>query len=430
MPEEIDTSTSQLPAEGDYPHLTGNELTIKADALPDRRYAAEKITDALPPAAYERLGQNALTLDDKQIAELELATPDDEIDIRPDNGAVYASHEYCRRKLNKVFGYMGWTLIPGSPLTARPGEKGQEVYQRWVLFVSGVYVAEALSSRRYYADNAQMDMSDVAEAIKSDALRRCCKDLGIATEAWNKRWIRTWKEKYAIEVIVQTNKGNVKQWRRRDGEPLRGEITSDGGQRNDTTSFVPSGSRQTVRAENAGQQIASKSTTSTQQPNYDRSSQFGENQNPSEMPNSANAKFSASSATAPKQAQNAEKIITVRATDTVATNVAANAAQPRTMNTTIPAGQSTQNTSAATGKGGMKITEGQIRLLWVKARNAKLVVDKDATLWIDWLHGHEGIDVPEVEGKTTEEVAAAMMREVQGSRFTKLLKDLDAMKAE
>ena len=78
----------------------------------------------------------------------------------------------------------------------------------------------------------------------------------------------------------------------------------------------------------------------------------------------------------------------------------------------------------------MKITDGQIRLLWVKARNAKLVVEKDAALWIDFLHGHEGIDIGELDGKTTEEVAAAMMKHVEGSKFTKLLKDLDAMKAE
>lgn len=197
----------------------GPPLAINTDALPERRYAAATVQDVLPAAAYERLGQFALT--EEQEAILNEPTPANEVDIKPD-GTVYVSHEYYVRLLNRAFGRMGWTMVPGSPLTARPGT--EEYYQRWVLFVGGVYASEALASRVFYPDNRNMDLSDVAESIKSDCKRRVCKDLGIATEPWQRRWAANWKRENAVEVLVQTQRGNVKQWRRIDGEPLKGEI--------------------------------------------------------------------------------------------------------------------------------------------------------------------------------------------------------------
>lgn len=41
------------------------------------------------------------------------------------------------------------------------------------------------------------------EACKSNALMRCCKDLGIASELWDPRFIRTFKEKYCVEVFAE-----------------------------------------------------------------------------------------------------------------------------------------------------------------------------------------------------------------------------------
>lgn len=51
---------------------------------------------------------------------------------------------------------------------------------------------------------------------------RCCKDLGIASELWDPRFIMRWKAKYAREVFVehQVTKKRVKHWLRK-GDPIK-----------------------------------------------------------------------------------------------------------------------------------------------------------------------------------------------------------------
>jgi hypothetical protein len=199
------------------------ELKLDETALPPatgnaRQIAAANITDTLPPTAY--IGASTLVLSREEREILEEPVPDDEIDIRPD-GLVYVSHEYVRRQLNRALGHGQWALVPGSKLYS----DGNDQYQRWVLFCRGVYVSEALASRRYYA-NGNQTRDDVAEAIKSDCLRRCCKDLGIGLEAWNRRRQEHWRREHAIGVLCSTSQGNKKQWRRIDGDPLNGEIST------------------------------------------------------------------------------------------------------------------------------------------------------------------------------------------------------------
>lgn len=37
----------------------------------------------------------------------------------------------------------------------------------------------------------------------SNAMMRCCKDLGVGSELWDPRWIRDFKKKYAKEIFVE-----------------------------------------------------------------------------------------------------------------------------------------------------------------------------------------------------------------------------------
>lgn len=68
------------------------------------------------------------------------------------------------------------------------------------------------------------------EGCKSNALMRCCKDLGIASELWDPRFIRRFLKENARELMVEhiVNKKRRKHWMRKDDElkwPLK-EVTN------------------------------------------------------------------------------------------------------------------------------------------------------------------------------------------------------------
>lgn len=54
--------------------------------------------------------------------------------------------------------------------------------------------------------------------MKSNALMRCCKDLGIASELWDPVFIRKWKALNAVDVwaVDVKSKQRRKVWRRKD----------------------------------------------------------------------------------------------------------------------------------------------------------------------------------------------------------------------
>ena len=56
------------------------------------------------------------------------------------------------------------------------------------------------------------------EGCKSTALRRCCKDLGIASELWDPRFIRKFMSQHVKEVFVehQVTKKRKKMYYRKD----------------------------------------------------------------------------------------------------------------------------------------------------------------------------------------------------------------------
>ena len=53
-----------------------------------------------------------------------------------------------------------------------------------------------------------------SEGCKSNAMMRCCKDLGIASELWDPRFIRKFKAEYTRDVFVehQVSKKKQKIW--------------------------------------------------------------------------------------------------------------------------------------------------------------------------------------------------------------------------
>lgn len=151
-----------------------------------------------------------------------------EIDILP-SGEIYMSHVHVRARLNAAYKPGGWALRPlSNTISDQRGDK--VVYREWALMANGAVLATAFGSTKYQPNNARMDLADAAEAAKSNALTRCCKDLGIGSECWDRRFAARWRKKWAVHVWVKTYKRQGNQvfvddmWRRIDADPFRGEF--------------------------------------------------------------------------------------------------------------------------------------------------------------------------------------------------------------
>ncbi|KAF8324825.1 mitochondrial genome maintenance MGM101 [Amanita rubescens] len=121
----------------------------------------------------------------KDIADVLLAPIDSmDIEIKPD-GLIYLPEIKYRRILNKA------------------------VCREYALVCQGRLVAIARGEQEYFDPSC-------------NALMRCSKDLGIASELWDPRFIREFKEKYCTEVFAEhiPTKKKKKLWRRKDHSKL------------------------------------------------------------------------------------------------------------------------------------------------------------------------------------------------------------------
>jgi hypothetical protein len=86
--------------------------------------------------------------------------------------------------------------------------------QEWALYAQGQFISAAVGGAEYQEENNRMTWSDVLETIKSNALMRLCKDLGIASECWDKKFTRKFQQEYCVQVWVDGK--NRPLWRRMD----------------------------------------------------------------------------------------------------------------------------------------------------------------------------------------------------------------------
>ncbi|OKL61976.1 Mitochondrial genome maintenance protein MGM101 [Talaromyces atroroseus] len=140
---------------------------------------------------------------------LEAANPED-VEIKPD-GIVYLPEIKYRRILNRAFGPGGWGLVPRGESIVTP----KTVTREYALICHGRLVSIARGEQDYFNPDG---IPTATEGCKSNALVRCCKDLGVASELWDPRWIRKFKAEYTKEVFVEhvVNKRKSKIWIRKD----------------------------------------------------------------------------------------------------------------------------------------------------------------------------------------------------------------------
>ncbi|MCJ1243305.1 hypothetical protein MMC30_000502 [Trapelia coarctata] len=147
----------------------------------------------------------------KEAAEvlLQPITPQD-IEVKPD-GIIYLPEIKYRRILNKAFGPGGWGLAPRGETIVT----AKAVTREYALVALGRLVSVARGEQDYFSPDG---IPTAAEGCKSNALLRCCKDLGVASELWDPVFIRQFKKEHVKELWVEhiNTKQKKKIWLRKD----------------------------------------------------------------------------------------------------------------------------------------------------------------------------------------------------------------------
>ncbi|KAJ3109789.1 hypothetical protein HDU97_000019 [Phlyctochytrium planicorne] len=135
--------------------------------------------------------------------------PEKDIEIKPD-GMIYLPEIKYRRILNRAFGPGGWGLVPRGPHTIG----NRTISREYALFCLGRFVSQARGEQDYFSEDG---LPTATEGCKSNALMRCCKDLGIASELWDPAFIRDFKARECVQVWAVSSAGAKKAlWRRKD----------------------------------------------------------------------------------------------------------------------------------------------------------------------------------------------------------------------
>ncbi|KDN52783.1 Mgm101p-domain-containing protein [Tilletiaria anomala UBC 951] len=168
--------------------------------------------------SFDHLAQNYAGMGshpfDSRIANILSAPLNDlDIEIKPD-GIIYLPEIKYRRILNKAFGPGGWGLAPRGETNVGP----RIVSREWMLICLGRFVSTARGEQEYFDPSG---IATASEGAKSNALMRCCKDLGIASELWDPRFVREFKSKHTVEVWAEGVGGKKRRlWRRKDQPPF------------------------------------------------------------------------------------------------------------------------------------------------------------------------------------------------------------------
>lgn len=161
-------------------------------------------------SSFHGLGTSTFPPETAAILQARL-NPDD-IEVKPD-GVIYLPEIKYRRILNSAFGPGGWGLAPRGELMVQD----RLVTREYALVVHGRFVGQARGEQQYFTEDG---VSTAAEGCKSNALMRCCKDLGIASELWDPRFIRKFMKEYAVQQWVEhvATKKKKQIWLRKDDE--------------------------------------------------------------------------------------------------------------------------------------------------------------------------------------------------------------------
>ncbi|KAI2609588.1 Mgm101p-domain-containing protein [Hypoxylon fragiforme] len=160
--------------------------------------------------SFHGLGES--TFSPEAAATLQAPLDPEDVEVKPD-GVIYLPEIKYRRILNAAFGPGAWGLAPRGQLTVHE----RLVTREYALIVQGKFVAQARGEQQYFNEEG---ISTAAEGAKSNALMRCCKDLGVASELWDPRFIRKFTKEHAVQQWAEhvTTKKRKQVWLRKDDE--------------------------------------------------------------------------------------------------------------------------------------------------------------------------------------------------------------------
>lgn len=221
------TTTTPPPASSSKPSATASRTPVPATSgnpLPDAPptpspypadYNAANNSNGSEAAidwtqSYHGLGTSAFAAE--TAATLQAPVDPEDVEVKPD-GIIYLPEIKYRRILNAAFGPGAWGLAPRGQLTVHE----KLVTREYALVVHGRFVAQARGEQQYFSEEG---VSTAAEGCKSNALMRCCKDLGIASELWDPRFIRKFMKEHAQQQWVEhlTTKKRKQIWLRKDDD--------------------------------------------------------------------------------------------------------------------------------------------------------------------------------------------------------------------
>jgi len=157
-------------------------------------------------------GLSATPFTAEQASILMAETNFNDIEIKPD-GIIYLPEIKYRRILNRAFGPGGWGLAPRGETIVT----AKTVTREYGLVCMGRLVSVARGEQQYF-DPEGVPMA--TEGCKSNALMRCCKDLGVASELWDPRFIKRFMKEMGRETVVEhmTTKKRRRHYMRKDDE--------------------------------------------------------------------------------------------------------------------------------------------------------------------------------------------------------------------
>jgi len=204
------TTSQQSPPPPPPPSSQPKENLFEADSSTTgiNNFNEESGINDTTEADYANIAQGPFS---KQASDtLQASLQPEDVEIKPD-GTIYLPEIKYRRRLNAAFGPGAWAMKPLGTAVVTEDSVLSRSYQ---MFCYGRFVAESVGEQRV---RNGMTRATAEESAKSNALMRCCKDLGIASELWDPTFIARWKSQHAVEVWATNVRNGEKRrlWRKK-----------------------------------------------------------------------------------------------------------------------------------------------------------------------------------------------------------------------